>query len=158
MPFTIRLQSTIASLVVAIVLFAGVSITERSVARAQGGDAQQAIMAVVEGFNYAMVDATANRDPSFIRDFVTDEFYQEMMLEMRADWSAGLAGVQLVELEWGTITVRGNEATAYTVETWAVTAIDGSSGEFPPEINLYRVILQPDGWKVDANEHPGSMI
>jgi hypothetical protein len=77
---------------------------------------------------------------------------------MRADWSAGLAAVDLVELEWGTITVRGNEATAYTVETWAMRGIDGSGGELPPEINLYRLVLQPDGWKVDANDHPGSMF
>jgi len=158
MPFTIHLLSITASLVAAGLLFVGASTTAPAVASAQGGSSQQAIVEVVEGFNYGMVDATAQRDPTVIREFLTDEFYQEMVVQMRADWSTGLAGVYLVELEWGSITVRGNEATAYTVETWAVLLADGSGGEFPPEINLYKLLFQDGSWKVDANDHPGSMF
>jgi hypothetical protein len=158
MSFTIRLVSIAMALVAASHLFPGVSVTEPAVASAQGGDSQQAIMQVVEAFNYGMMDATAQRDPTVVRPYLTDEFYQEIMLQLRADWSQGVAAVSLIELEWGTVTIRGNEAIAYTVETWAIRLVDGSGGEFPPEINLYRLILQDDGWKVDANDHPGSMF
>src|SRR5262249_1307116 len=109
------------------------------VAMAQGGPDEAAIMDVVQRFNLSTVEATAQRDPSVMREFTTDDFYGEMALEMRADWSSGLAALNLVDLEWGTIRVTGDTATAYTVETWSVQGADGSGGELPPEINLYEL-------------------
>ena len=154
---TTRLLSTAAALAATMVLSLGLA-THPVPAVAQSSDAEQQIQSVVEGFNYGMVDATAQRDPTIIRDYLTDEFYQAMVVEMRADWAAGLAATDLVDLEWGTISVQDDEATAYTVETWSLTGTDGSGGELPPEINLYRLVLQDGAWKIDANEHPNSQF
>jgi len=129
-----------------------------AVASAQGGPAEAAVMDVVQRFNMSTVEATAQRDPTIIQEFATEDFYGEMALEMRADWSSGVAALRLVDLEWGTIRVTGDTASAYTVETWGVQLVDGSGGELPPEINLYQLVREDGVWKVDSNDHPGSMF
>jgi hypothetical protein len=151
-----RLPAVAASLVVALfVVFMATALTPGA-ASAQKASDQEAVMSVVYRFNLSTVEATDTRDTTPVREFTTDELYRELALDMRADWSSGLVGIDLVDFEWGTVTVTGDQATAYTVETWSVTFANGATGEMSPTINLYHLVLENGVWKIDSNEHPGS--
>ncbi len=124
------------------------------VGNAQSPSQTDVIADVILKFNQASAEATSTRDASPMRPYVTDDFYQEMRFEMQSAWAEGLDSLTLVDIEWGTISVQGDTATGYTLETWAFQLTDGTADEFPSQLNLYRLVREGGTWKVMANDHP----
>ena len=75
---------------------------------------------------------------------------------MQDDWDSGVTSVALIKLDWGTITVTGDRATVTTVETWALALDDGTTGQLPPERNVYQLVRENGTWKISADDHPDS--
>src|SRR5947208_1849130 len=59
-------------------------------AAAQNTAESAAVRDVILKFNQASADATAARDPSLIRPYVTEDLYRQMTFEMQASFSQGL--------------------------------------------------------------------
>ncbi len=119
----------------------------------QVASAEEAIRDVIARSNAQQEQAISTRDPSVMRDTATDAYYQEME-EITLDLLAsGVTGIELLQLDWGPIVVRGTTAEATTFETWAATTGNGRA-VLPPERNVYRLVLEDGQWKIDANEHP----
>ncbi len=114
---------------------------------------EAAIREVVLRTNAQQEEAIANHDASVMADSATDRYYRETVETNESLLGSGVIRIELVDLEWGPISVQGTRAEATTYETWAVTTREGRLVA-PPERNRYR-LLQEDGvWKIDANEHP----
>jgi hypothetical protein len=58
-----------------------------------------------------------------------------------------------VDIEWGTISVIGDTATALTDETWTATFAGGDTRQ-SRDRNLYYLVRQDGRWLIEANEHP----
>jgi len=66
----------------------------------------------------------------------------------------GVSSIELVNIEWGPISVLGSTATATTFETWRTSYTAGPT-EFARDRNVYSLELDNDGaWRIVANTHP----
>jgi hypothetical protein len=87
------------------------------VAWAQSGP-ETAIQDVIARGNAAQVQAITQRDPSIVGDVAVGEYAQRLARANASMLSNGISEIELVNLEWGQISVQGNSATAVTFETW----------------------------------------
>jgi hypothetical protein len=66
----------------------------------------------------------------------------------------GISNTELVNIEWGAISVLGATATATTFETWRTTFAAGPT-EFARDRTLYSLALNEIGeWRIVDNTHP----
>lgn len=115
---------------------------------------EQAIQEVIQRGNLAQAQALANRDPALLSDNSLGDYAQQLILTNRGLLDSGVASIELVELEWGPITVDASSALATTIETWRTSYADGPT-EFARDRNVYRLIQDSNGdWKIASAEHP----
>jgi Peptidase A4 family len=113
-----------------------------------------AIQDVIQRGNAAQIQALATRDPTFMAETAHSGYYQQLVRTNQNLSAQGVTVIELVDLEWGPITVTSNTATATTFETWRTSYADGPT-EFSRDRNVYSLVQDADGaWKVAANEHP----
>jgi hypothetical protein len=115
------------------------------------------IQQVITQANDEQVQAIAQRDPSRMADTATDDHYQEMVQTNQSLLDHGVASIQLVKLDWGSIDVQADKATATatTFETWRTSFTDGTT-DLSRDRNVYHLVLTDSGWKISADEHPDS--
>jgi hypothetical protein len=120
------------------------------------GAALAAIKQVIQQSNQAQQQAVAAHDPTRMRDTATATYYLQAVQGLNDLVSAGVSEIQLVNLDWGPITLQGTTAAqATTTETWRTTFGDGSTLQ-QVDINVYTLILEHNAWKVQDDQHPDS--
>jgi uncharacterized iron-regulated membrane protein len=112
-----------------------------------------AIQQVIQRANQEQAQALQAKDPSGMSDTATPEYFQEMAQTNQDLLDNGVTSIQLVQLEWGPISVNGTTATATTYETWNTTYSDGSTDQ-SRDRNVYTLIQQQGSWKIQDNQHP----
>jgi hypothetical protein len=114
----------------------------------------QAIQTIIRRLDEAQAQAIATDDPQVMAATATPEFYAEQVAINENLMANGVVEVRLLDMEWGQITVSGNQATAMVYETWSTTFDDGTT-EQARDLNVYTLIKDNSGtWKVSADEHP----
>jgi hypothetical protein len=108
--------------------------------------------AIVRG-NAAQVQAIARQDPTIIGDAALGEYVQRIVRSNRSMLANGISSIELVNLDWGPITVDGTSATATTFETWRTSYAAGPT-EFARDRNVYTLAREGDAWRVIGNDHP----
>ena len=114
---------------------------------------QQAIQQVIQQVNQAQVQAIETNNPSAMQPTATAEFYQEQVRNNQDLTDNGVTDIKLVNIEWGPITINGNNATATDFETWSTTFDDGTT-EQSRDRNVYTLVNDNGTWKVQADDHP----
>jgi hypothetical protein len=114
---------------------------------------QQAIQQVIQQVNQEQVQAIETNNPSVMQSTATSEFYQEQVQNNQDLTDNGVTDIKLVNIEWGPITVNGNNATATDFETWSTTFEDGTT-EQARDRNVYTLVNDNGTWKVQADDHP----
>jgi uncharacterized iron-regulated membrane protein len=112
-----------------------------------------AIQAVIQRANMEQAQAISSKDPSVMADSAMPAYYQEMVQTNQDLLDAGVTEIQLVNIEWGPISVNGTTATATTWETWNTTYADGSMDQ-SRDRNVYVLVQDNGTWKIQANDHP----
>ncbi len=117
----------------------------------------QAIQQVIQQVDQAQVQAIANNDPSGMSATATSEFYQEQVATNQDLVDNGVTDIQLLNVEWGPITVNGDTASAMNYETWTTTFSDGTT-EQSRDRNVYTLVRDNGTWKVQSDEHPDQSL
>ncbi len=124
------------------------------VAVAAQSAAEQAIQDVILRGNVAQVQALANRDPALLGESSLSAYAQHLVQTNQGLLDSGVASIELVNLEWGPISISGSSATATTFETWRTSYTDGPT-EFARDRNVYSLVQNADGaWKLADAQHP----
>jgi hypothetical protein len=111
--------------------------------------------AIVQG-NAAQVQALAMGDPSPLRSIASGVYYQRLARTHQGLMRSGATSIELVNIEWGPITVFGASAMATTFETWRTTYSTGPT-EFARDRNEYALAIDEAGvWRVLDNSQPNS--
>jgi hypothetical protein len=115
-----------------------------------------AIKSVIQRANQEQQQAFAAQDPTLMRDTATITYYNQLVQGFNDLQNAGVTAVQLVNLDWGPITLQGaTAAQATTVETWRTTFADDSTLQ-ETDTNVYTLVLESGAWKVQDDQHPNS--
>jgi hypothetical protein len=113
-----------------------------------------AIQETIVRSNAAQSLAVAARDLAAIADEADGAYYQRLLRGTQALLDDGATKVDLVNIEWGPISILGTTATATTVETWRTTYAAGPT-EFARDRNQYSLALDEEGsWRIVSNSHP----
>ena len=94
-----------------------------------------------------------SRDPAPLADAALDSYYRQLVRTNQSLLDSGVSIIELVNLEWGDISVTGTTATATVYETWSTTFDDGTT-EQARDRNVYTLVLENGTWKVSADDHP----
>jgi hypothetical protein len=114
-----------------------------------------AIKDVLTKANQAQADAFAKHDPAPMRATSTDNHYAEMV-QINSDLAdGGVTKIELLDIQFGDMSVNGTTATASTTETWRSTYTDGSVDQSTDE-NDYVLLFQNGAWKIESNTQPGN--
>jgi hypothetical protein len=114
-----------------------------------------AIKDVLQQANQAQAEAFAKHDPTPMRSTSTENHYAEMV-QINSDLATGgVTKIELLDIQFGDISVNGTTATATTNETWRSTYTDGSVDQSTDE-NDYVLLLQGGSWKIESNTQPGN--
>jgi hypothetical protein len=114
------------------------------------------IKSVIQRANQEEQQAVAAHDPTLMTDTATTTYYNQIAQSFNDLVSSGVTAIQLVNLNWGPITLQGaTAAQATTVETWRTTFADGSTVQ-ETDTNVYTLALQSGAWKVQDDQHPNS--
>lgn len=111
------------------------------------------IQQVIQRGNDAQVQAILLRNPSIVGEAAVGDYVQRLMRANRSLLSGGATDIELVNLEWGPITIDGSTATATTYETWR-TAYAAGPTEFSRDRNVYSLVRDGGEWRVTGNDHP----
>jgi ketosteroid isomerase-like protein len=117
---------------------------------------QAAIQQVIRKLDDAQAQAIASGDQRVMVDTATPDFYQQQVAVNQDLMDNGVTEVELLNMEWGDITVTadGNTATASVYETWSTTFDDGTTQQ-SRDLNVYTLIKDQQGaWRIQADEHP----
>jgi hypothetical protein len=121
---------------------------------AEPADEAAAIQDVILRGNAAQVEAMTSRDPTLLGDTAVGAYRQDLVRTNQNLLDAGVTVIELVDIEWGPITVSGATASATTFETWRTSYRTGPT-EFSRNRNVYRVVQDSSGaWRVAGDEHP----
>jgi hypothetical protein len=116
--------------------------------------AEVAIQDVIQRGNTAQVQALANRNPRLIDGASVGPYAQQQIRTNQSLLDADVSSIELVNLEWGPITVSGSVASATTFETWRTSFTAGPT-EFARDRNVYNLVQDRGGvWRITANQHP----
>ncbi len=118
--------------------------------------AQTAIMDAIRRANAAQQQALATGDPTPMRDSSTAAYYEEMRRVNSDLANGGIATIELVRMDFGQVTVNGDNAKATTTETWRSTFHDGTTGE-STDRNEYSLVLDNGSWKIESDDHPDAI-
>ncbi|HZP94845.1 MAG TPA: G1 family glutamic endopeptidase [Candidatus Limnocylindria bacterium] len=118
---------------------------------------RDAVKQTIQRSNEAQAGAFNSGDPSVMKRYATDSFYQELLKTNQDLAASGVTRIEIVSTEWGDIAVDGASARATTFETWRSTFRDGSSDESTAR-NDYALVSQDGAWKIDADDQPGAVL
>jgi ketosteroid isomerase-like protein len=113
------------------------------------------VRGTIDQANAAQAQAIASGDPTAMAPTSTREHYRDMVETNEALLESGVERIELVDVQWGPVEVRGDTATATTTETWRTTYADGTSEE-SRDRNVYALVRDGGAWKIRLNEHPDS--
>jgi hypothetical protein len=117
-----------------------------------------AIKRVIQHGNDEETQAVAAHDPTLMRDTSTAAYYDELAQGFNDMLNSGVTAIQLVNLNWGPVTLQGAaSAQATTVETWRTTYADGSTLQ-ESDTNVYTLVLQGGTWLVQDDQHTGAGV
>lgn len=112
------------------------------------------IRGVIQQANQEQARALAAHDPTIMQDTSTTAYYQQSVQILNDLLNSGVTAIQLVNLQWGAITLQnGSTAQATTSETWSTTFSDGSTMN-ETDTNVYTLVLENGDWKVQDDQHP----
>ncbi len=118
------------------------------------GGQVNSIRKVIQQTNQEQVQALAARNPAVMQDTATTSYYQQSVQTLNDLLNSGVTAIQLVNLQWGSITLQNaTTAQATTSETWSTKFSDGSTMN-ETDTNVYTLVLQNDAWKVQDDQHP----
>jgi hypothetical protein len=124
------------------------------VAAQNAGDPDQlAIQQLIQRGDDEQAQAFSSSDASVMADTSTTDFYQQQVQTNQDLRSNGVTTIQLMNIEWGPITVTGTSATATAWETWSTTYSDGTT-EQSRDRNVYTLVQDNGAWKISADVHP----
>ncbi len=116
------------------------------------------IQSVIQKGNQEQVQAVAAHEPTLMQDTATTSYYQQSVQTLNDLMSSGVTAIQLVNLNWGPITLKdATTAQATTSETWSTTFSDGSTMQ-ETDTNVYTLVLQNGAWKVQDDQHPNTSV
>ncbi len=114
------------------------------------------IKSVIQRANQEEQQAVAAHDPSLMTDTATPTYYNQIVQGFNDLVSSGVTAIQLVNLDWGPITLQGaTAAQATTVEIWRTTFADSSTVQ-ETDTNIYTLVLESGTWKVQDDQHPNA--
>ena len=125
-------------------------------APANNDPAAPAIQQAIQSIDDAQAQAVSSNDLSGLSAAATSDFATQQQSDTQDLLDNGVTDIKLVNIEWGPITVNGTTATATAYETWQTTYSDGTSDQ-SRDRNVYTLVQQDGGWKVQADEHPDSL-
>jgi Peptidase A4 family len=114
---------------------------------------QQAIQDVIRHAAAAQAQAIASGQPSPMADSATSAYYEQLVHDNQDLLDNGVAAIELVGLEWGTITSRGGTAIARVYETWSTTHAD-TTAEQSRALAVYTLVQSGDAWRIESEAHP----
>jgi hypothetical protein len=119
---------------------------------------QQAIKDVINKANDQQVQAFTKHDPSPMQSTATSDYYAKLQ-QINSDLeNGGVAGIKLLKVEWGPISLQGaTSAQATTFETWQTNYTDGSTDQ-SRDRNVYTLVSNNGAWKISDDVHPDSGI
>jgi hypothetical protein len=121
---------------------------------AQTLDTQEsAIREVIQRGNAAQTRAIDLRDPTAVGEHALVEYQQRLMRTNRSLLAGGVTSIELVNIEWGPISIDGDSALATAFETWRTSYAAGPT-EFARDRNVYTLVRDSAGWRVADNQHP----
>ena len=115
--------------------------------------AQQAVRSVIDKADAAQAQAIATGDPTVMQGTATRDHYQSMVETNQELVADGVKKIELVDVQWGPVTVRGDTASATTVETWRTTYSDGTTDQ-SSDRNVYSLQQTNGSWLIRDNQHP----
>ena len=121
------------------------------------GDVNAALQAVVQKANDEQQQAFSQSNPAIMKDTSTDSYYQQMVAINSDLTDSGVTTIKLLKLDWGPISVNGNQAQVTTTETWQTSYSDGSTDQ-ETDRNVYTLVNPGGSWKVQDDAHPDSGI
>jgi hypothetical protein len=117
-------------------------------------DVTAAIKQVIQQANHEQEQAFASNDPTVMQDTATSDYYSQLVQDLQALAADGVTAIHLVHLDWGQISLQGaSHAQATTSETWNAVLFDHSTQQ-ETDTNVYTLVLQDGGWKIQADQHP----
>jgi Peptidase A4 family len=114
---------------------------------------QQAIQHVIQQAGAAQAQAIATGDPSPMANSATSGYYQQLVHDNQDLQDNGVTAIELVGLEWGTITSRDRTATASVYETWSTTHAD-TTAEQSRALAVYTLVQSGGAWRIQSEAHP----
>jgi hypothetical protein len=114
------------------------------------------VRSTIDQANAAQAKAIASGDPTVMAATSTREHYRAMVETNESLLDSGVERIELVDTQWGQVDVRGDTATASTIETWRTTYEDGTSEE-SRDRNVYSLVREGSTWKIRLNEQPDSV-
>jgi hypothetical protein len=114
---------------------------------------EAAIREVIERGNAAQTRAIEVRDPTAIGEHALVEYQQRLMRTNRSLLASGVTSIELINIEWGPISIERDSALAVAFETWRTSYAAGPT-EFARDRNVYTLVHDGDGWRVADNQHP----
>jgi len=112
---------------------------------------EEAVKQVIERANQAQVTAFNRGDASAMRATATDTFYSDLVRTNRDLAATGATKIELVSMDFVSVSVADDTATATTLETWRTTYNDGSSDEQTAR-NDYTLVLRDGTWRIDTDD------
>lgn len=125
--------------------------------RPGSGASERAIQLVIQRGNFEQEQAILRRDSTIMRDTSTDHYFQEIVQANQGLLAAGATRIQLVDLEWGPISVNGNQAKATTTETWLTEFANGTS-ETSQALNVYTLVQQDGSWRIQSDDQTETSV
>jgi len=118
----------------------------------------KAIQGVIQKANQEQQDAFAKQDPTVMQDTATAGYYQQLVQINQDMAGAGVAGIKLVKIEWGPVSLQNaTAAQSTTYETWQTNYSDGTTDQ-SRDRNVYTIVNQNGNWKIQADDHPDDSL
>jgi hypothetical protein len=114
---------------------------------------QQAIQDVIRHAAAAQAQAVASGDPTPMADSATTGYYEQLVYDNQHLLEQGVAAIELVGVEWGTITTRDGTAIVSVYETWSTTHAD-TTAEQSRALAVYTLVGSVDTWRIQSEAHP----
>jgi len=131
------------------------SVSAPGIGAAPDAATTSAIELVIQRGDFEQEQAIASRDPSAMKDTSTDSYYQQTVQDNQQLLNSGVTSIKLDSINWGPVTVDGNQATATADETWTSTYADGTTKQ-ASDRNVYGLVAQNGSWKIQSDDHPDS--
>src|SRR4051794_32946246 len=93
-------------------------------AQAAQSTAESAVQEVIQRGNDAQARALATRDSSILADSAVDAYYRQLVRTNQSLLDSGVTTIELVDIQWGPMTVGGATATVTAFETWRTSYAD----------------------------------